>query len=134
MITKAHRKMQEIEHNIQVACVNWFKYQFPQYVIFAVPNGGKRQHRTVYRNGAPVTYSAVAQKLKDEGALAGVADLVIVANKRVIFIEMKAPKGKQQDTQKVFERSVTRLGHPYYLCHSLEEFMACVKNELYVKK
>ena len=117
-----------------MACVNWFKYQFPQYVIFAVPNGGKRQHRTVYRNGVAVTYSAVAQKLKEEGALAGVADLVIVASGKVVFVEMKTPKGRQQDTQKEFERKVTRLGHPYYVCHSLEEFMQSVKSELFVKK
>ena len=34
--------MKEQEHNIQVACVNWFRYQFNNLLIYAVPNGGQR--------------------------------------------------------------------------------------------
>lgn len=112
--------MKEQEHNIQVACVTWFRYQFPNLLIYAVPNGGMRN-------------SIVAAKLKQEGALAGVADLVIVTYNRHIYIEMKTPKGKQQPSQQEFERRVNALGHPYYVCHSIEEFMQVCKTELYTK-
>lgn len=112
--------MREIEHNIQVACVNWFRYQFNDLLIYAVPNGGQRN-------------SVVAAKLKAEGAMAGVADLVIVTKDRHIYVEMKTPKGKQTPKQVEFEKHVTALGHPYYVCHSLEEFMQVCKQELWLK-
>jgi hypothetical protein len=112
--------MQEEEHNIQVACVNWFRYQYPKYIIYATPNGG-------WRN------AIVAAKLKAEGVLAGVADLTIVALGKVVFVEMKTAKGKQQPSQKVFEAGVKRLGHEYYVCHSFDEFRECCKAALTAK-
>lgn len=126
--------MSEQEHNIQVACVTWFRYQFPNYVCFAVPNGSKRPKQTKQlANGAVATYSAVAKKLKDEGALAGVADLVLVGWQKTVFVEMKTPTGRQQESQKNFEAKVTKLGHEYHVCHSLEEFMAVCKAAFYKK-
>lgn len=124
----------EEEHNIQVACVEWFRYQFPQLVLFAVPNGGERAKRTVRtRTGAIATYAPAAVKLKQEGALAGVADLVAVGYGKVLFIEMKTPKGTQQDTQKEFERKVTKLGHEYHVCRSVEDFMRVCKQAFWHK-
>ena len=110
----------EQEHKIQVACVTWFRYQFPRLVCFAVPNGSKRPKKTVQtKTGAIATYSPAAVKLKEEGALAGV--------------EMKTPKGTQQDTQKEFQRNVQRLGHEYHICRSLEDFMQVCKEAFTVK-
>lgn len=103
-----------------MACVNWFRYQYPKYLIFAVPNGG-------WRN------AIVAAKLKAEGVLAGAADLIIVALDKVVFVEMKTAKGRQQESQKAFEAGVTRLGHPYYVCHSFDEFRTCCKMALTVR-
>jgi len=106
--------MREEEHLIQSACVRWFKYQYPQYIIFAVPNGG-------WRN------VVVAKKLKAEGVLAGVSDLVILAPHRTIFIEMKKNKGGVQgEAQKSFQANVNRLGFEYYLCKGFDEFMSVV--------
>lgn len=112
--------MSEEEHRIQVACVNWFRYQFNEYLCFSVPNGGMRN-------------ALVGAKLKAEGAMAGVADLIVVAHQRIFFIEMKTPKGKQSTTQVEFEKRVTALGHTYYVCHSLDEFMQVCKQELWAK-
>lgn len=106
--------MKEEEHIIQCACVRWFKYQYPQYIIFAVPNGG-------WRN------VVVARKLKAEGVLAGVSDLIILAPHRAIFIEMKKSKGGVQgESQKTFQANVNRLGFEYYLCKGLDEFMSVI--------
>lgn len=124
----------EQEHNIQVACVNWFKLQFPKLVIFAVPNGEKRPKKTVRtKTGAIATYSPAAVKLKEEGALAGVADLVLVGMGKVVFVEMKTPKGTQQETQKEFQRKVEKLGHEYHICRSIEDFMQVCKGAFWAK-
>lgn len=121
------------EHNIQTACVTWFRYQYPHLICFAVPNGSKRPKRTVMRNGAAITYSPAAVALKEEGALAGVADLVLVGYGKVLFVEMKTPKGVQAESQKEFEHKVIKLGHEYHVCRSLEAFMQVCKAAFCVK-
>ena len=108
---KRKRKPRHIEESIQVACVKWFRLQYPNLVIFAVPNGGSRN---LYE----------AKNMKESGTLAGVADLVIVGNGgRVLFVEMKAGKNKQEDSQILFQNKVEKLGHKYIICRSREQFM-----------
>ena len=107
---KRKRKPRHLEESIQVACVKWFRLQYPNLVIFAVPNGGSRN---LYE----------AKNMKESGTLAGVADLVIVGNGgRVLFVEMKAGKNKQEDSQVLFQNKVEKLGHKYIICRSLEQF------------
>ena len=109
--TAQRRKPRHIEESIQVACVKWFRLQYPNLVIFAVPNGGSRN---LYE----------AKNMKESGTLAGVADLVIVGNGgRVLFVEMKAGKNKQEDSQVLFQNKVEKLGHKYIICRSKEQFM-----------
>ena len=108
---KRKRKPRHIEESIQVACVKWFRLQYPNLVIFAVPNGGSRN---LYE----------AKNMKESGTLAGVADLVIVGNGgKVLFVEMKAGKNKQEDSQVLFQNKVENLGHKYIICRSKEQFM-----------
>lgn len=107
---KRKRKPRHIEESIQVACVKWFRLQYPNLVIFAVPNGGSRN---LYE----------AKNMKESGTLAGVADLVVVGNGgRVLFVEMKAGRNKQEDNQILFQKNVERLGHKYVVCRSIEGF------------
>ena len=107
---KRKRKPRHIEESIQVACVKWFRLQYPNLVIFAVPNGGSRN---LYE----------AKNMKESGTLAGVADLVIVGNGgRVLFVEMKSGRNKQEDNQILFQKNVERLGHKYVICRSIEGF------------
>lgn len=109
---KHHRKKpRQPERGLQEACVKWFRLQYPNLVIFAVPNGGSRN---LYE----------AKNMKESGTLAGVADLVIVGNGgRVLFVEMKAGKNKQEDSQVLFQNKVEKLGHKYIICRSREQFM-----------
>ena len=108
---KRKRKPRHIEESIQVACVKWFRLQYPNLVIFAVPNGGSRN---LYE----------AKNMKESGTLAGVADLVVVGNGgKVLFVEMKAGKNKQEDSQVLFQNKVEKLGHRYIICRSKEQFM-----------
>lgn len=113
--------MKHEESKIQQQCVNWFRYQYPQHVMFAIPNGGRRG-------------KVEAAIMKGEGVLAGVADLFIMSpkyEKRIppihgLFIEMKTEKGKQTHTQTAFECSAIMRGYQYAICRSLDEFMKVV--------
>ena len=66
------------EHAEQVGFVRWFRTKWPRVLIFAIPNGGKR-------NITP------AKLLVKEGVVAGVPDLFIPA--WGIWVEMKRQKG-----------------------------------------
>lgn len=111
------------EHRIQVSCVRWFRMAHPQLAprLFAVPNGGRRDGIT----GA---------RLKEEGVLAGVADLILLvpnAKYHALLIEMKTPKGRQSDSQRAWQRAVAGNGdYLYVVCRSLEEFIREVEKYL----
>ena len=103
------------EHRLQCACVQWFRTQHPKFShnLFAVPNGGRRDKVT----GA---------KLKAEGVLAGVADLILLksnADYGALLIEMKTGSGKQSEVQGRWQKAIEKDGYKYVLCRSLEDFM-----------
>lgn len=108
------RKHRHVEEDIQTACVQWFRLAYPEFIIMAIPNGGSRNAR----EGA---------NLKRSGVLAGASDLLVIANRSVLFVEMKTPKGHQQETQIIFQRNIERLGHDYRICHSLHEFQLTIE-------
>lgn len=114
--------MKNIESKIQIACVNWFRYQYPEYkkLLFSVPNGGARN-------------SITGAILKVEGALSGVSDLILLKPNKyysTLCIEMKQPKGYQQDSQKEWQKAVESVGNKYVVCRSLEEFVKVVNDYL----
>lgn len=112
--------MQNIESQIQQACMRWVRLEYPRLVVYAIPNGGHRN---------PVTGAI----LKAEGVLAGVADIFVAkANKyhHGLYIEMKAPKGRQSTSQRAFERAVSLEGYQYSLCRSFEDFRGVIKTYL----
>ena len=103
------------EHRLQCACVHWCRTQHPNstHNLFAVPNGGRRDKVT----GA---------KLKAEGVLAGVADLILLksnADYGALLIEMKTGSGKQSEVQGRWQKAIEKDGYKYVLCRSLDDFM-----------
>lgn len=103
------------EHRIQCACVRWFRYQYPMFrrLLFAVPNGGARS-------------KATAGKLKAEGVVAGVSDLILLVGRgsyKGLCIEMKRPKGTQSAEQKAWQRDVEQEGYLYIICRSFDDFV-----------
>lgn len=119
---RKRRPSSEKEHRLQCSCVRWFRYQYPamKHNLFAVPNGGDRN-------------KIVAAKLKAEGVLAGVADLILLrrsASYGGLLIEMKATKGKQSDSQKEWMEKITGDGYKYVVCRSLEDFIKEVNEYL----
>lgn len=109
--------MKQQESQLQSACVRWFRYQYPQCVIFAVPNGGSRN-------------ALEAKRLQQEGVLAGVSDLIILAPNQTLFIEMKHGKGKQTNKQKEFQKKIESLGFKYCVCNSFETFEQTIKENM----
>ena len=109
------------EHNLQVACVKWFKLQYPrhQLLIFSVPNGGTRDKRE-------------AVTLKREGLLAGVSDLIISIpseKNHGLYVEFKSAKGRQSPEQKRFQLAVESQGYRYVVIRKFETFVSIVKEQ-----
>ncbi len=48
---------------------------------------------------------------------------------RILFVEVKAPKGKQSEAQKRFQEEVEALGCTYCLAYSLEDVQAALGME-----
>lgn len=106
--------MRQAEHLLQVACVRWFRYTYPQFKknLFAVPNGGMRSKRT-------------AALLKKEGTLAGVSDLILALPTKThhaLFIEMKVKGNYPSTAQKEFGQAMLEAGYLYQVCYTFEEF------------
>lgn len=111
--------MREQEHHLQVACVRWFDYCYPQYRLnlFAIPNGGQRN-------------KVVAGKLKAEGVRSGVADLFLAlpaGDCHGLYIEMKVKPNKQTENQKIFANIVRRAKYQYRVIYDFDEFQAIVE-------
>ena len=110
------------ERQIQIQCVSWFRMRYPEAsgVFFSVPNGGIRNAWT-------------AKNLRDEGALSGVADLILLVPKKgyaSLCIEMKKAGGRVSDSQKAFKKAAEGFKNKYVVCYSFEEFKAVVEDYL----
>ena len=123
---RVRKRPSEVEHRIQQACVRWFNLQYPHLRgrLFAVPNGGRRDVVT----GA---------KLKAEGVVAGVADLILLVTNKAfgaLLIEMKKPGGIQSAAQRQWQEIVTRGGeYKYVICRSIYDFMREIREYLNAK-
>ncbi len=123
------------EHDIQVQCVDWFRFQHSRIanLLFAVPNGEKRETVTKMTKYGVKSWCPSGQRLKEEGAVSGVADLILLQKNSLygaLLIEMKTPKGKQSDEQKEWQARAESAGYKYVVCRSLDEFMYEVQNYL----
>ena len=110
------------ERQIQIMCVSWFRMKYPEAsrVFFSVPNGSFRNAWT-------------AKNLRDEGALSGVADLILLVPKKgyaSLCIEMKKPGGRVSDSQKTFCEAAKAFKNKYVVCYSVEEFKTAVREYL----
>lgn len=110
------------ERQIQIRCVGWFRQRYPEAsrVFFSVPNGGARNAWT-------------AKNLKDEGALSGAPDLVLLVPRHgyaSLCVEMKKPGGRQSESQHTFEDAARAYKNKYVVCYSLEEFQRVVEDYL----
>lgn len=105
------------EKALQIQCVNYLRILESQGRIttfFAVKNDFK---------AGVVNAPAYINSLKTQGLRAGVSDLVILLNHKILFVELKVGKNKQTDSQILFADSVKKSQVAnYFLIYSIEEF------------
>lgn len=90
--------MELTEAQIQGQCVEWFRWKYPDYLMFSVPN------ESAYKRSS--YFSSL-------GMLNGVSDTIVVLPEKVLFVEFKTPKGKQRPEQVDFEKKVEGLGYSF---------------------
>jgi hypothetical protein len=101
-----------IQQQIVIYLTNKYclKHHQPRFIVFAVPNGGKRDVRE-------------AKTLKNTGLLKGVSDLIFQTDKCTYYIEVKTDKGIQSPEQKDFQERIEALGKVYLLVKSLDDII-----------
>jgi len=115
--------MKHTESSLQAECVKWFRYRYPREILFAIPNGGKRNAIT----------GAI---MKREGVLAGVADLFLMKGScgneasHGLFLETKIGKNKQQESQELFMEKAIAKGYDYKVYYTFAEFQSIISNYL----
>lgn len=118
--------MKQIEHTEQVALMQWWAlacraYGVPESMLFAIPNGGRRD---------PVT----GARLKAEGVRAGIPDLFLavpMGGHGGLFIEMKKSHGgRVSEAQTVCIGQLERMGYRVAVCHGWERAREQIENFL----
>lgn len=109
--TKPDAEVYALEHNLQCAIVQALRAAMrPGSLVMAIPNGGELAKG--WRSW---------QRLRDEGALPGAPDLLILApGGRVAFVEVKTAKGTLTDNQRAMSEYLLRNGFDYAVVRSVE--------------
>jgi len=94
------------EADLQIKIIQFFRKEYPNYIIFSVPN-------ELARNNA---------KYRSMGVLGGVSDIIVLMNNKTLFIELKHGKNKQTPAQEYFENKVNTLGFDYFVVYDIDQF------------
>lgn len=100
---------------MQASFVEWFNLKLPQYLLYAIPNGGKRFLREAVR-------------LKRQGVLAGVPDLFLAEQRKGfggLYLELKVGRNGLSQEQVRIHAYLRVRGYKVDVCRSFEE---CVKS------
>lgn len=103
-------KRQDKEHILQKHCFSWFSWKFPKLhgLLFAVPNGGHR-------------HPATAKKLKAEGVVAGIPDMLFLYQGKLHAFELKNAKTEKEAIRKLQESQKTI--HALWSNHNTETIL-----------
>ena len=107
--------MKRPEQEIQQAIVKYFEYQYPSLKGCLCANlNNSKDARTGGIN-------------KSMGVVAGRSDLVLYYNGRAFHIEVKAPKGRQSEAQKEWQKIMEHQGFGYSIVYSLDDFIELLR-------
>jgi len=106
--------MKREEEILQGKMVMWYDQEYPtkRGTLFHVDNNSWN--------------SIIGSKKKALGVRAGVSDLILVMDQKVVFIEVKTDTGEQSEHQEKFQKMVFILGHEYYIVRTLDQFQALI--------
>ena len=133
---KAKRVISHEEDDIQADFFEKVKIFFPTIpdkLLFAVPNGGKREVKTIQTKKGSVTFSPEAVRLKKQGVKPGVSDVILLIPKKgfaSLCMEFKTDKGKQSDEQKEFQKQAEMCGSKYVIVRSVGMAIETIKEYL----
>ena len=112
------------ESGHQEAIIEWCGWNMQHYpeleLLYHVPNGGKRD-------------KATATALKRQGVKAGVPDLVLPVARcgyHGLYIELKAPGGSVQKSQKEFIKRLGQQGYLAVICYGWQDTVQLIGNYL----
>ncbi len=60
------------------------------------------------------------------GFLAGAPDLIVIGNKRIYFMEVKAEDGRQSPKQKIVQAMLEERGFDYHIVRSVDDALRAV--------
>ena len=136
--------MKRLEDDLQAGCVTWLRLQYPKLLFYHAKNEGNRASLVKKANGK--SYSPDGSRNKRMGVLAGTPDLCIVRAKwgyaypddnhswmamsYGLYVELKAPDGRQSPAQKEFQTRCEHEGYKYAICRSFDEFKTLVETYL----
>lgn len=108
--------MNREEDILQAEIVTWYSLEY-----------GKEHNKCLFHCNNKAKNAIEGNRMKAMGVKTGVSDLILVAKGSVIFVELKAQKGKQDPEQVIFENQVKALGNTYVIIRSLDEFKSICK-------
>lgn len=107
--------MDQNEDRIQAECFTWFHNTYPELRGLLCYNLNNSANKIQ------------GNKNKAMGLQPGRADFTFYYKGSAYFIEMKTPKGRQQEIQKKWMIQVLSHKFPYYLIRSLEDFQKLIQ-------
>ena len=94
------------EDSLQIAVIDYLRYQFPHVLAFHCPNGGSRN-------------AIEGAKLKRMGVLAGVSDILIFHRCRMCAIELKIKPNLPTPKQKEFGDKWVKEGGKFFVAFDI---------------
>lgn len=109
------------EKDLMIACINWVTELEDNYPICHI-----RNHISgIYKLNRKTGHGEVIQNPN-----MGMADMTLIVNGKIYYVEFKYKRGKQTENQILFERLVTKAGAKYYLVYNIEDFKMILLNIL----
>ena len=111
---------------MQERCLNTFKEiygdfnkDFTKPMIVHIANETSKKTSFAYHN-----------KMKAQGKVAGIPDLMIIGKGKLFFVELKAEDGKTSKEQDYFIKCLNYNEHNCFICKTQEDFMQVCKINL----
>lgn len=110
------------EHDTQRLLVAWFRDRYPHLaaVFFAIPNGGHRN-------------PATGRKLKEEGVLSGIPDLMLAVQchgRAGLFLELKTNTGTVNKNQRAAHEALRAQGYAVSIARGYDAAKAVIVDYL----
>jgi len=96
--------------------------QIAQFLDVAL--GGTAWYSAIPLGGGGRVRGAI---LHSTGTKEGTPDMCVVDAGRVLFLELKSPKGRVSPAQEACHRALRRAGAPVYIIRSLDEAIAALR-------